>query len=60
MRVSESGELILPGALVEQLGMRPGDPIDATFEGGRIVLAPLPLAAAAPASLLIRLQAGPF
>jgi bifunctional DNA-binding transcriptional regulator/antitoxin component of YhaV-PrlF toxin-antitoxin module len=40
MRVSESGELILPGALVEQLGMRPGDPIDATFEGGRVVLAP--------------------
>lgn len=42
MRISENGELVLPGSLVEQLGMRPGDPIDATFEAGRVVLAPLP------------------
>jgi hypothetical protein len=40
MRISENGDLVLPGSLVEQLGMRPGDPIDATFEGGRAVLAP--------------------
>jgi bifunctional DNA-binding transcriptional regulator/antitoxin component of YhaV-PrlF toxin-antitoxin module len=42
MRISENGELILPGALVERLGMKPGDRIDATFEGGRVVLAPPP------------------
>jgi hypothetical protein len=42
MHVSKSGELVLPGTLVEQLCMRPGDPIDATLERGRIVLSPLP------------------
>jgi bifunctional DNA-binding transcriptional regulator/antitoxin component of YhaV-PrlF toxin-antitoxin module len=40
MRVSENGELVVPGSLVEQLGMLPGDAIDATFEGGRVVLTP--------------------
>jgi bifunctional DNA-binding transcriptional regulator/antitoxin component of YhaV-PrlF toxin-antitoxin module len=42
MRVSENGELVLPGSLVAQLGMKPGDPIDATFGAGRVVLAPAP------------------
>jgi len=32
--VSEKGEIVLPGALSEQLG----DRLDAAFEGGRIVL----------------------
>jgi len=36
--VSEKGEIVLPGTLSEQLGVRPGDRLDAAFEGGRIVL----------------------
>jgi len=40
MRISDNGELVLPGSLIKQLGMGPGDPINATLEGGRIILAP--------------------
>jgi len=54
MRISENGELILPGALVERLGMKPGDRIDATFEGGRVVRAD-----PAPASSSTQPPAGP-
>jgi len=39
MRVSEIGDMVISCALIEQLGIRPGDPMDATFEAGRIAFA---------------------
>ena len=43
VRVSQSGEVVLPGFLVEQLGIGPGNSIEATLDAGRIMLAPTPV-----------------
>jgi len=39
-KVSTKGQVVLPSALREKLGLRPGDALDAKLEGGRIVLTP--------------------
>ena len=39
-KVSTKGQVVLPSALREKLGVRPGDPLDARLEGGSIVLTP--------------------
>jgi hypothetical protein len=36
--VSGTGEIVLPGSFSEMLGIRPGDPLEARIEAGRIVL----------------------
>jgi bifunctional DNA-binding transcriptional regulator/antitoxin component of YhaV-PrlF toxin-antitoxin module len=35
---SETGEIVIPGSLGQQLGIRGGDRIDASVEAGRIVI----------------------
>ncbi|WP_263353449.1 AbrB/MazE/SpoVT family DNA-binding domain-containing protein [Acidicapsa acidisoli] len=39
-RVSTKGQIVLPGPLRRKLGIRAGDPLDASIESGRIVLTP--------------------
>ena len=39
-RVSTKGQVVLPGPLRRRLGIRPGDPLDASIEDGNIVLRP--------------------
>jgi AbrB family looped-hinge helix DNA binding protein len=39
-KVSTKGQVVLPSALREKLGLRPGDALDAKLEGDRIVLTP--------------------
>ncbi len=39
-RVSTKGQIVLPRRIRERLGLRPGDPLEAAVEGGRIVLTP--------------------
>ncbi len=39
-KLSTKGQVVLPGPLRRRLGLRPGDPLDANIEGGRIVLTP--------------------
>lgn len=39
-RVSTKGQVVLPGPIRRRLGIRPGDPLDAHIEDGRIVLTP--------------------
>jgi AbrB family looped-hinge helix DNA binding protein len=39
-KLSTKGQVVLPGLLRRRLGLRPGDPLDATVESGRIVLTP--------------------
>ena len=39
-RVSSKGQVVLPSPIRHKLGLRPGDPLDANIEGGRIVLTP--------------------
>ncbi|MGB2621535.1 MAG: AbrB/MazE/SpoVT family DNA-binding domain-containing protein [Candidatus Acidiferrum sp.] len=39
-KVSTKGQVVLPSRIRNKLGLRPGDPLDATIEGGRIVLTP--------------------
>jgi AbrB family looped-hinge helix DNA binding protein len=39
-RVSTKGQVVLPVTIRRKLGLRPGDPLDAKVEGGRIVLTP--------------------
>ena len=39
-KVSTKGQVVLPGPLRRRLGMREGDTLDASIEGGRIVLTP--------------------
>ena len=39
-KVSTKGQVVLPGPLRRRLGIRAGDPLDATIEDGRIVLTP--------------------
>ena len=40
MRVSTKGQIVLPGPLRRKLGIRAGDPLEASIEAGRIVLTP--------------------
>jgi len=37
---STKGQVLLPGPLRRKLGIRPGDPLEARIEAGRIVLTP--------------------
>jgi AbrB family looped-hinge helix DNA binding protein len=39
-RLSTKGQIVLPGALRSRLGLKPGDPLEATIDGDRIVLTP--------------------
>jgi AbrB family looped-hinge helix DNA binding protein len=39
-KVSTKGQVVLPHPIRRKLGLRAGDPLDATLEGGRIVLTP--------------------
>jgi AbrB family looped-hinge helix DNA binding protein len=39
-RVSTKGQVVLPVPLRRRLGLRAGDPLDASVEEGRIVLTP--------------------
>jgi AbrB family looped-hinge helix DNA binding protein len=39
-RLSTKGQVVLPSRIRNKLGLRPGDPLDASVEGGRIVLTP--------------------
>ena len=39
-RVSTKGQVVLPHPIRRKLGLRTGDPLDATVESGRIVLTP--------------------
>jgi AbrB family looped-hinge helix DNA binding protein len=39
-KVSTKGQVVLPSALREKLGLRPGDPLDARLEGDSVVLTP--------------------
>ncbi|MGH9741168.1 MAG: AbrB/MazE/SpoVT family DNA-binding domain-containing protein, partial [Candidatus Acidiferrum sp.] len=39
-KVSTKGQVVLPSRIRNKLGLRAGDPLDATIEGGRIVLTP--------------------
>ena len=39
-KVSTKGQVVLPGPLRRRLGIREGDPLDASIESGRIVLTP--------------------
>jgi AbrB family looped-hinge helix DNA binding protein len=39
-RISTEGQIVLPVPLRRRLGLRAGDPLDASIEQGQIVLAP--------------------
>ena len=39
-KVSTKGQVVLPGPIRRRLDIRPGDPLDAHIEEGRIVLTP--------------------
>jgi AbrB family looped-hinge helix DNA binding protein len=39
-KVSTKGQVVLPGPIRRKLGIRTGDPLDASIEAGRIVLTP--------------------
>jgi AbrB family looped-hinge helix DNA binding protein len=39
-RISSEGQVILPAPIMCELGLRAGDSLEASIEGGRIVLAP--------------------
>ena len=39
-KLSTKGQVVLPGPLRRRLDLRPGDPLDAAIEDGRIVLTP--------------------
>jgi AbrB family looped-hinge helix DNA binding protein len=39
-KVSTKGQVVLPGPIRRRLDIRPGDPLDAEVEDGRIVLTP--------------------
>ena len=39
-KLSTKGQVVLPSRIRNKLGLRPGDPLDASIEGGRIVLTP--------------------
>lgn len=37
-KISSKGQVVLPSPIRRKLGLHPGDPLDATIEGERIVL----------------------
>jgi len=39
-KVSTKGQVVLPGPIRRRLGLRPGDPLEANIDEGRIVLTP--------------------
>lgn len=39
-KLSTKGQVVLPSRIRNKLGLRPGDLLDASVEGGRIVLTP--------------------
>jgi AbrB family looped-hinge helix DNA binding protein len=39
-KVSTKGQVVLPSPLRRRLDLRPGDPLDADIEDGRIILTP--------------------
>jgi AbrB family looped-hinge helix DNA binding protein len=39
-KLSTKGQVVLPSRIRNKLGLRPGDPLDASIEGGRVVLTP--------------------
>lgn len=39
-KLSTKGQVVLPSRIRNKLGLRPGDPLDASIESGRIVLTP--------------------
>ncbi len=39
-KLSTKGQVVLPGPIRHRLGLRSGDALDASVEGGRIVLTP--------------------
>jgi AbrB family looped-hinge helix DNA binding protein len=39
-KLSTKGQVVLPSRIRNKLGLRPGDPLDARVENGRIVLTP--------------------
>lgn len=39
-KISTKGQVVLPGPIRRRLDLRPGDPLDANIEAGRIVLTP--------------------
>jgi AbrB family looped-hinge helix DNA binding protein len=39
-KVSTKGQVVLPGPIRRRLDLRPGDPLEANIEDGRIVLTP--------------------
>lgn len=39
-RLSSKGQIVLPGSIRRQLGLAPGDSLDAEVSGGRVVLTP--------------------
>jgi len=39
-RLSTKGQVVLPQQVRENLGLRPGDPLDARIDGQRIILTP--------------------
>jgi AbrB family looped-hinge helix DNA binding protein len=39
-RLSTKGQVVLPGKIRERLGLKAGDALDASIEGGRVVLTP--------------------
>jgi len=39
-KLSTKGQVVLPSAIRRKLGLRAGDPLEASVEGGRIVLSP--------------------
>ena len=40
-RVSSKGQIVLPGPIRRKLGLLPGDRLDASVEGERIVMTPV-------------------
>lgn len=39
-KVTTKGQVVLPGPIRRQLGIRAGDPLDAVIQDGRVVLTP--------------------
>jgi len=65
-KVSSKGQVVLPGPIRRKLGIRAGDPLEASVEAGRIVLTPAKKAPRSkarivydPATGLPALDAGP-
>jgi AbrB family looped-hinge helix DNA binding protein len=40
-RLSTKGQVVLPGPIRRQLGLQPGDSLDAKVQAGRVILTPL-------------------